>query len=111
MKTEINIEQAIGKTLVAYAFSEDSGQAVLVFTDNTFSTLGVSTGYEIGYEHIIEDKLNPEKFGDTLLIKANIYSEEELAIMWDKLDEIDKANEEASERKAYERLRRKFENQ
>lgn len=49
MKTEINITDAIGKTLAAMEPSDGyPPQCVLSFTDGTFATLGIEEGYELG---------------------------------------------------------------
>lgn len=109
MRTEIKLSDAIGKTLEGFEFSNTCGQAVLTFTDGTFSTLGVDRGYEKGDEQIEESKLSLFDFGDNKLIALGIIPEEE---MDEKTEQRRKAvaNSRAqTERAEYERLRRKFE--
>ena len=63
MKKEIKLSEALGKILVGFESSFTSGQAVLVFADGTFSTLGIDRGYEHGNEEIEESELKVLDFG------------------------------------------------
>jgi len=78
MKKEINLSDAIGKTLEGFGFSITCGQAVLTFTDGTYSTLGITTGCEVGYEEIEESLLDLFDFGHDKLIALGIISQKDL---------------------------------
>ena len=109
MKKEIKLSEALGKTLAGFESSFTSGQAVLVFADGTFSTIGIDRGRGYGGEEIAERELNILDFGNDKLIALGITSEEELD---EKANQFRKAVEEIAdkcERDEYERLKRKFE--
>ena len=78
MKTEIKMSNAIGKTIKDFAFSSTSGQAVFVFDDNTFATLGLHFGYDDRDVDITEDSLIISDFGDSELERVGIVDEKEL---------------------------------
>lgn len=78
MKTEIKMSDTIGKTIQDFAFSNTSGQAVIVFADDTFATLGVHFGYEDRDVDIVEDVLIVSDFGDSELERVGIVDEKEL---------------------------------
>jgi len=83
MFTEITLEQAKGKQLQGYAFSFCCEQTVLVFTDSTFTTLGIDHGYTGEYSEIMQSALRLNDFGDTQLISCGIITQEEVNVIRD----------------------------
>jgi len=108
LKSEISLTEALGKTLDSFAFSNICNQAILVFTDNSFTTLAVDVGYERGYEEICESKLEIFNFGDDKLFSLGITSMEELSALREENRKDYAAAKEQRERSEYERLRRRF---
>ena len=112
MKTEVELDAAIGKTLQAVELSIYCSQAVLSFTDGTFSTMKADRGYDYGDEGIVEATLDLYSFGDDALIRAGIVTAEDLEAM--RQQKIDKelseaaARQDANDRRDFERLKRKF---
>jgi hypothetical protein len=109
MRQEVKLTDAIGKTLEGIAFSWTCGQAVLTFTDGTFSTLRATRGDD---PEIEEDDLSFEDFGDTELIRAGVATADELeALRQARKAESEarwKRDSEARDRAEFERLKRKF---
>jgi hypothetical protein len=114
MRQEVKLTDAIGKTLEGAAFSTCSrtGQAVLTFSDGTFTTLGVSRGYEAGDEEIAEEELSLFNFGDDDLIEVGVVTAEELQALRAARDAESSARlqavREARDRQEFERLKLKF---
>lgn len=114
MKTEINMTDAIGKTLAAVETSADyPPQCVLVFTDGTFATLGIQEGYEPGDGEIVPTTVALFDFGDARLVRAGIVSEQEMAelrALEEARKELERQRQqEERDRREFERLKRKFE--
>lgn len=107
MKTEIKLSEAIGKTLATVEFAL-SGQCVIIFNDDTFTTLGIEQGYDPGDEQIVEDRLNIFEFGDTALVRVGIATFDELMAMRQAKNDKRQAEQEIRERCEFERLKRKF---
>ena len=110
MKKEIKLHDAIGKVFDGFDFSFSNGQAVLTFTDGTFSTLGIINQHEVGDNEIQESNLDLFNFGHDKLIALNIISIEELE---EKSEQQRKQFVELKiqqERTLYEKLKCKFEN-
>lgn len=107
MRKELELKLQVGKTFEGFAFS-GYGQAVLVFSDGTFSTLRATEDREIE-----EDQLDLYNFGGEALIATGIVTEDELerlrAEQVAKLKAERAANQEEHDRREYERLRRKYE--
>ena len=112
MKQEIRLTLALGKTLEGVAFSSTCGQAVLVFTDGTFATLGVSRGYCEGDEEVVEAELELHNFGDAELIRVGITTDDELNRIRVERDAIERERhqrkEDAQDKVEFERLKKKF---
>lgn len=108
MKTEVTLREAVGKVLTNVAFSEwaNSGKCVLVFSDETFTTLGIERGYEADDEEIREDKINLLEFGDEILVRVGIATREELATI---RSERKKRMEDEIQARTHERDLREFE--
>lgn len=111
----VGMEEAEGKTLQAVEFSSGSskgGQCLLVFSDRTFSVLGVDRGYERGDEVITEATLDLFQFGDSELIRAGITTAEEMSTLRKQAEGLaevrSRERQERSDRAEYERLQRKF---
>ncbi len=108
MKTEIKLTDALGKTLQGFESSITSPQAVLTFSDDTFTTLDIYRGYEEGDETILEGSLLLDQFGDEKLIRLGIITQEELDEGRKKERAVFDDAREKRERAEYERLSRKF---
>ena len=110
MRKEIILSESFGKVLEGYEFSITCGQAVITFTDGTFSTLGIDTGYADGCEEIEESSLELHDFGDDKLIKLNIITQDELDKIRKERNENLTYEHKQKERELYNKLKRKFEN-
>jgi hypothetical protein len=55
MLKEIPLEEVKGKTISGLTSSCSCNQFVITFTDGTFTTLGINSGYEPGDETIEEE--------------------------------------------------------
>ncbi len=88
MNKEIGLDQAIFKTIAGYEYSTNSSQMVIVFNDETFTTLGIHDG-DIG-----SDKLNIDSFGDDYLVRSGIATQEELDHIRKEKEKIRKKNKE-----------------
>ncbi len=109
MRTEIQLTNALGRTLEGFEFSATSSQAVLIFTDDTFATLDIDRGYDRGEETITEGSLDLHTFGNQQLIGVGILTQKEIDERSRQEREIfDNAREER-ERAEYERLKHRFE--
>ena len=109
MKQEIKLTQALGKTLESVAFSFDCAQAVLVFTDGTFSTIGRWLDDDPGDERIMEDSLNWDDFGDAQLIRVGVSTQDELNNIRAIQQAQFKQEYEVRDKAEFERLKKKFE--
>lgn len=114
MKKEIDLSDAIGKTFEGFIFSHTNRQGILLFSGETFSTIGCTNiGWNAGDAEIDEDALDMSDFGDDLLINAGVFSQDELAgIRERKRQERTSAREleqERLDREQYERLKKKYE--
>lgn len=109
MKKEITLSEALGKTLEDFEFSNVIGQAVLVFDDDTFTTLDTDMGYDHGDQKIKEGKLELHQFGDTELIDLGIVTQAELDDMRQIKSKNALTEKEKRELAEYKRLRAKYE--
>lgn len=109
MKTEIKMSDAIGKTIKDFAFSGSySGQAVIVFDDNTFTTLGIEFGYEDRDADIVERGLNITEFGDSEIERVGIATEKELEEIRQKNHELWQENQRIRDMEQLENLKRRL---
>ena len=108
MQTEVKIKDAIGKTLEGIVFSYTCGQALLKFTDGTFTVLGVFINYA-GEGEVGETTLDLHNFGNDKLIDAGIATAEELETIRAKRIADMLAVWAQRDLKEYERLKCKFE--
>lgn len=113
MKTEVTLEQAIGKTLQGIEASYTCGQMVLAFTDGTFTALGVSRGHERGDETIDGESLELHHFGDEALIRLGVTTNEELSEIRSTRDAeraaANRLQQDARDQAEFLRLKLKFE--
>lgn len=109
MKTEITLEQAVGKTLEGFVKSFTCGQMVLTFTDGTFATLGIDRGYGSGDETIVQERLALNDFGDETLIGIGVTTKEEIVSFRHERDKNNRKNQEDRERIQYLALKKKYE--
>lgn len=108
MKKEIKLADSIGKKLSNVVFSSyGCRQCLLVFDDNTFTTLGIDAGYDEA--EITTAELNLYEFGDHILDKHGIATECEIAEMrraqYNKLRAKIAKEKETRDRKEIERLK------
>ena len=108
MKKEIEFSEAIGRTIEGRAFSITSGQAVITFTDGSFTTLCIAAGWSPGCETIGEDSLHLNSFGDSQLDDLGIITFKEIREIREKRTKHLKDNHEREEKKHYEILRKKY---
>lgn len=111
MLKEITLDDTIGKTITAIAISGGYSQAVIVFTDDTFTTLEVEHGYD-GDANMVEGELNEDSilnFGDELLCSTGIVKIEEIEAIRKKRENESKLRQDRQERKLYEKLKLQFE--
>ena len=109
MKQEISLSDAVGRVLEGWEFSYTTPQAILTFTDGTFTTLDICKEYERQDDTIGAGTLELLDFGDTQLVKCGIITQDELAAIRQKRDASDAKAQARAEREQYERLRCKFE--
>ena len=109
MKTQITFQQSIGKTLAGAGISFIGDQMVVVFTDNTFASLGIFRQQYDGDDEIEEKPLKLLDFGDDQLIALGIVTAEELTTLRMNRGEEDRRTLEERERQQYEFLKHKFE--
>jgi len=109
MRNEIRLQDAMGKTLEGFDFSFTCRQAVLTFTDGTFTTLGIDMGYEAGDERVKESTLEIFNFGHEKLFRLGILTKDEMEEKTKEKDERFREGQERRERGELERLRRKYE--
>lgn len=108
MRREINLEEAIGRTLEGYGFS-CYGQAALTFSGGVFATLGVvQKENEDSFNMLGEEELDALHFNDSELNRLGILSFGELRTMYREARLKRMENEEHMERKEYERLKLKY---
>ena len=84
-------------------------RAYIVFTNGTYTTLGIDHGYEPGCASV--EAAGPVSLHrDTqCLVRLGIFAQAEVDAARAKRDEEYQAQREAGEKKQYEQLRRKFE--
>lgn len=111
MRIEIPINDAIGKTLEGVAFGLYFEQAVLAFTDGTFSTLQAHNHGD-GDLSIAPATLDLTAFGDRELAAVGVATLQEIDDFRDARDAMDNEKrlkqEEARDRAEFERLKRKY---
>ena len=109
MKTEIKMSDAIGKIIKDFAFSGTyNGQAVIVFDDDTFATLGIQFGYEHMDADIVEKELNITEFGDSEIERVGIATEQELEEIRKQQDELWRENQRLADLEQLERLKKRL---
>mgnify|MGYP000107701468 CR=1 FL=1 len=105
MKKEVKFTDAIGKRLENVAFSNE--QVVLVFDDNTFSTIGLDKGYDNDVD-LIEDSLELLNFSHEKLLQIGIVSKEELEKLIMAQDEKYKEFHRKRDLAEYERIKKRL---
>ena len=108
LKQQIELTDAIGKTLEGAYFSTD-GELLLTFSGDTFTILTVGRGYEPGDEEIKQGSYNYADFRDDLLVEAGIVAQAELDLAHEESTRRARERSEQYDREAYERLKAKFE--
>lgn len=108
MKTQIALNDAIGKTLTGHTSSWGASQMLLIFGDE-FVCLEAKRGYENGEEDIEEARLDLCMFGDDPLVESGICTQDELDQIREAKSAEEKRRYEYNEQVIYERLKAKFE--
>jgi hypothetical protein len=111
MLQEIALKDAMGKTLQTFEASSTCSQAILVFTDGTFTTIEVTTDrYDLDPSDTIitEGKLRLLNFGDDALIRLGIMTTDELDAKRYPKDEGFRQAIEAKERAELAKLLAKY---
>jgi hypothetical protein len=108
MLREIKLNEIIGKKIMGHALSITNCQMVIMFSDRTFTTLGVSLGYERGDEEIVGDTLEIMNFGHDKLVFLGIVSQKELEDESNKRAKEFTLKNERRELSEYNRLKAKF---
>ena len=85
MKLQISLDDTPGKIVEGVHFFI-GGQAVIVFTDGTYASLGVDCGNQKGDECVTAEEIDFKKTHDSELVKAGIASQEELDSFRDELN-------------------------
>jgi len=110
-KKEINFSESQGKTIKGVAYSYYCSQAVVVFTDGTFSTIGIYHSYED--MELFDDKLNLFEFGDDQLDGVGLITLSDMELKREerhhKLHLQYQQEELIEEKNTYARLKKKFE--
>ena len=108
MRKQIAFEEAKGRTIEGFVFSNLNGQMIMTLSGDAFVCFGVDKGYEPGEESVQSKQLEWTEFGDQLIVGG----------VWSDLDHYDfmrqrritlETMRERSERETYERLKAKFE--
>lgn len=110
MKKEIKFEDIKGKTVVDYSFSITSGQCVITFSDNTFTTIGILIDPYDGSNEIIPEPIQLFNFGDYMLIKLGIITEDELKIKKQEKEAAFKIERNNKNRELLKRLKAEYDN-
>jgi predicted Zn-dependent peptidase len=107
MFKEITLDDAKGKEIQDHAVSV-YGQMVIVFADETFTTLGIDTGFEQGDETIVQKTIELLNFGHNQLIALGIVTQKELDDKASTKAQEFTRQREREERMEYRRLKIKY---
>ena len=107
MLKEVKLDEAIGKTLKAFAFEGYGCQMVLVFDDGTFTTLEAQRDRD-GDSTIDQSTLDVLSFNRTALVNAGVGTDQELHAMATERDRQWREQREAHDRAELARLQAKF---
>ena len=108
MRKAIKLNDALGKTVDAVAFSSDLRQLVFTLNDSTFITVGLVRGHEDVDDTLGEEDLVIESFGDAALVRLGILTGEELFSRRTKQEAERQRRLLEYNRREYERLRAIF---
>lgn len=108
MLKEISLSEIVGKEVKGYDMSIANRQMVITFTDTTFTTLSVESGYEPGEEEIVGSSLDLYNFGDKKLIALGITTQKELTAARGKRRKEFILIKKNQDRQTYERLKAEF---
>ena len=103
------IDDAIGKTIRGIAMSDNESEVAVAFADDTACVLRAEAVEGCEPEIVLGACLNVLNFGARSLVEAGIVTREHVAELVREEDEKRLAEQEAYDRKTYERLRKKFE--
>lgn len=78
MKTEVKLEEIVGKTISGVAKSITDQHLAIAFTDETLICLGIDYGYEKGDECIVNTPFNRSRFIFNELVSAGVMTQEEV---------------------------------
>jgi hypothetical protein len=109
MFKEITLDEAKGKKIRDYAMSCTCGQMIIVFTDKTFTTLGVDHGYQGYSDEIVQAKLDLLDFDNAALIALEVVVLQEIESAERIKEREFIQQDERRERAEYKRLKAKYE--
>lgn len=108
MYKEISWEEARGKTVKKFVNGWFE-QMIIIFTDETFTTLEAEQDRYEGDLRIEEKKLKLFDFGDDLLIENGVATDTELEVLREETKRQWKADRIERDRETYEQLKKQFE--
>lgn len=109
MTQQIDLFDAIGKTITGIKIGNAGETCIIKFEDDTFTTIDATGGGESCYfELSTNEHFDPLQFGDYRLADLGIYSLKELAAIRKERTAKHKADQEKRERIQLERLQKKY---
>jgi len=78
MKTEVELEEIVGKTISGVAQSITAQCLLIAFTDGTFTCLGIEYGYDPGDECLVNIPFNRSRFIFSELVGAGLMTQEDV---------------------------------
>lgn len=111
MTQQINLFDAIGKTIAAVSIGNCDQTCLVLFDDGTFATIDATGGGDSCYfELTTKEEFDPLEFGDTKLALLGIYSSKELDSMRKERLAKYRTQAEERERRLFESLQKKYGN-
>jgi len=107
VKTQITIEESIGKTVASILSSEISNQLVVNFTDQTFTAFGIESGYDNDHT-ITPTELNWFDFGIDTLIEAQLCTQEDCDAWRQESEQVFLEKQKKWDQDTYTRLKAKL---
>jgi hypothetical protein len=108
MKTQIQLSEAVGKTLTGYSLDGFQHTLLLMF-DEEFVCLTVENGYHDEHATIEHGDLNIADIGASEIVRLGIMSQEEINAMIEARQRAWSDRQRERDRQIYEQLKAKFE--
>lgn len=109
MAQRINLSNAIGKTIAGVVIGNWCETCIIMFNDDTFSTVDATGGGDSCYHEIsLDEEFQPLAFGDSKLIELGLYSVDDLKAMKDERAARQAVIREEDERTQLQRLLQKY---